>query len=301
MITKKELNLGIIGLSEGNGHPYSWSAICNGYDKALMENCPFEVIPKYLSNQKFPNDQIKGAKVSHIWTQENQISESIARTCFIDEVVHRYEDMIDKVDAILLARDDYSNHYKMAKPFLEAGLPVYIDKPLATTCSEAKRILDLQKYPGQIFTCSALKYAREFNKDLKNLDIGKIKKIDGVISKDWEKYSIHIIEPLLNLIPSKGQLIKYDFNSNGNVSTLYLSYETINEITISTMGSIKVEPQINVIGEKKSINMVFKDPFFAFKYALNHFIKLINSEDILTDQESLLEIISLIEIGIING
>ena len=31
------LNLGVIGLSEGNGHPYSWSAIFNGYDSVEMD------------------------------------------------------------------------------------------------------------------------------------------------------------------------------------------------------------------------------------------------------------------------
>ncbi len=42
-----KLTLGIIGSSSGNGHPYSWSAIFNGYDKSLMNDCPFDVIPKY--------------------------------------------------------------------------------------------------------------------------------------------------------------------------------------------------------------------------------------------------------------
>jgi hypothetical protein len=28
----KKIKLGIIGASKGNGHPYSWSAIFNGYD-----------------------------------------------------------------------------------------------------------------------------------------------------------------------------------------------------------------------------------------------------------------------------
>ena len=33
------LRVGILGLSEGNGHPYSWSAIFNGFDKT--KECPF--------------------------------------------------------------------------------------------------------------------------------------------------------------------------------------------------------------------------------------------------------------------
>ena len=66
------INLGIIGSSEGNGHPYSWSAIFNGYNKKIMENCGYPSIPRYLEKQKFPNDQIKEAKVTHIWTQNKK-------------------------------------------------------------------------------------------------------------------------------------------------------------------------------------------------------------------------------------
>lgn len=298
--TKKTLNLGIIGLSEGNGHPYSWSAICNGYNSELMKKCPFESIPNYLEQQDFPKDQISDAKVTHIWTQSKKISKIIAETCFIDNIVEKYENMIGKVDAILLARDDAEKHYEMSKPFLEAGLPIFIDKPLARTFVEAKKILNSEIYKGQIFTCSALKYAKEFNHNLDDIDIGKIKKIDAKISKDWEKYSIHIIEPLINLIPNRGKLKNYDFKRIGDISSLKLKYENIDDISISTLGKIKVEPEINIIGEKDSIKMVFKDTFFAFKYALNEFINSVNSKNFLNNRDSLLEIISLIEIGIKN-
>ena len=40
-----DLRLGVLGLSEGNGHPYSWSAIFNGYDPQAMASCPFPDIP----------------------------------------------------------------------------------------------------------------------------------------------------------------------------------------------------------------------------------------------------------------
>ena len=35
---KTNLKLGIIGISNGNGHPYSWSAIFNGYDTTANNN-----------------------------------------------------------------------------------------------------------------------------------------------------------------------------------------------------------------------------------------------------------------------
>lgn len=41
---KDPLRVAILGLIEGNYHPYSWSAIINGYDAALMASCPAPVI-----------------------------------------------------------------------------------------------------------------------------------------------------------------------------------------------------------------------------------------------------------------
>jgi len=75
-----KLKLGIIGISEGNGHPYSWSAIFNGYDPEEMKKCPFPVIPDYLSKQKFPDDFLTDiAEVTHVLTQDTETSKNIAQ------------------------------------------------------------------------------------------------------------------------------------------------------------------------------------------------------------------------------
>src|SRR5574337_209542 len=201
----KLLRLGIIGMSEGNGHPYSWSAIFNGYEPTAMTSCPFPAIPEYLARQRFPEDAIAEAKVTHVWTQARAVSEHIAHTSRIDNVVDSYTDMIGEVDAVLLARDDAELHYEMSAPFLRAGLPVYIDKPLATTVAEARRIYSLEQYPGQIFTCSALRYSRDLclTPDARER-IGDIVYVHAVVMKAWERYAVHIIEPVLQLLGCQG-------------------------------------------------------------------------------------------------
>ncbi len=155
------LKLGVIGLSEGNGHPYSWSAIFNGYDLEAMEHCGYPVIPRYLERQSWPECRIDGAEVVAIWTQDIEQSKHIAKAAHIKEVVENYSDMIGKVDAVLLARDDAENHLKYAEPFLRAGLPIYIDKPIAVSVAALDKLYSLQQYNGQIFTCSALRYSQE--------------------------------------------------------------------------------------------------------------------------------------------
>ena len=45
------LRLAMLGMVPGNGHPYSWSAIFNGYDPQEMANCPYPAIPQYLGKE----------------------------------------------------------------------------------------------------------------------------------------------------------------------------------------------------------------------------------------------------------
>ena len=150
-------------MSEGNGHPYSWSAIFNGFEKEVMENCPFPVIPEYLGKEVFPDNYLNHlAEVTHIWTQDRDISEHIAKAALIKTVCDSLTDMVGSVDAVLLARDDAENHYEYAKPFLDAGTPIYIDKPFALNLRDANRLWNLAKTEEQIFTCSALQFAHEF-------------------------------------------------------------------------------------------------------------------------------------------
>ncbi len=77
-------------------------------------------------------------------------------------LVEKPAEMIGKVDAMLIEAVDGSVHYERAKPFLEAGIPCFVDKPFACSVADARRMIDLaakKKLP--IFSSSALRYAPE--------------------------------------------------------------------------------------------------------------------------------------------
>ena len=127
----QNIRLAMLGMVDGNGHPYSWSAIINGrYDARTMADCGFPVIPQYLAKQDPATMRLEGVLVTHIWTQDRKISEHVAAASLINNIVEDPRQMIGKVDAVILARDDGENHLHMAKPFMEAGVPMLIDKPL---------------------------------------------------------------------------------------------------------------------------------------------------------------------------
>lgn len=292
------LKLGVIGLSAGNGHPYSWSAIFNGYDPVSMETCGFPMIPRYLEKQQFPKDAITEAKVTHVWAQDKAISSHIAKAALIGNVVGHYTDMIGEVDGVLLARDDAETHYEFAAPFLEAHIPVYIDKPLALTVAEARRLLDLQQYPGQLFSCSALRFAQEFQlSDAERSQIGHLRHIQAIVPKDWDKYAVHVIEPLLLLASERGTVERIQAWRKGDATTVAVAYSGDFQAQVSALGSSQAPLALRVIGEIGWKDLIFQDPFPAFKAALFEFVQGIIHRNERIHPDFMLEVVGIIEAG----
>lgn len=293
-----QLKLGIIGLSTGNGHPYSWSAIFNGYDPTTMEECGFPVIPRYLEKQRFPDDGIAEASVTHIWTQDYEVSSHIAKASLIDHVVTDSREFIGKVDAVLLARDDADMHLEMARPFLDAGLPIYIDKPLALSVNQAMQLIDLQKYPGQLFSCSALRYAPELRLDAtQKKKIGEIRSVQAFVPKDWDKYSIHAIEPLIQSIPQRGEVKRNSLWKTANHTSLMIEFSSGIDAVISAYGDSGVPLGLRFIGTDGWCELRLADTFRTFRNALQDFVHGIIRRDVRVLPEHMLEVVKLIELG----
>jgi len=297
---KERLKLGILGLSEDNGHPYSWSAIFNGYDLKTMLQCPFPLIPAYLARRQFPEDAIAEARVTHIWTQERSISEHLAKACHIDHIVDDYEEIIGRVDAILLARDDAENHLAMSRPFLKAGLPIYIDKPLAYDVETAEKIFSLEQYPGQIFSCSAMRYAKEFQLSSEDRErIGPIRRIEAVVMKKWDKYGVHIIEPVLKILGHLGAIEEIINNRRGEEHNVTVKWRNGVEAQFTALGQTKKPITIRLIGPKGQKEMIFKDTFYAFKKTLQTFVNMVFKKEKAPSKEFVLKVVEIIEGGLV--
>jgi predicted dehydrogenase len=78
------------------------------------------------------------------------------------DIVDRPEDMIGKIDAVMIESQEGATHLKMAKPFLSAGIPTFIDKPFASSLGDAKALGALAKdNDAPLFSTSSLRYALE--------------------------------------------------------------------------------------------------------------------------------------------
>lgn len=266
-----------------------------------MRDCGFPVIPEYLAEQSWPDARLSGALVTHVWTQSPVLSSHIAKASLVPNVVASPEDMIGHIDAVLLARDDAESHLKLAQPFLDAGLPIYIDKPIAQTLDELDMLYSLQQYTGQIFTCSALRYAAEFQlSEQARARIGAIRHIEACTPKSWAKYAPHIIEPVLQLIGLDKKLVSLEAKAVGrNGRRVVAEFDGNITASLSALGDDTAGPiALRIHGEAGWQDMFFADAFPAFKAALQDFIDGICTGSCRSTRDFNTRVVTLIEAGL---
>lgn len=60
-------------------------------------------------------------------------------------IVDRVEDMLGLVDGVMITSRDGKHHFPYAKPFLDAGIPLFVDKPFTVDPAEALALVALAK------------------------------------------------------------------------------------------------------------------------------------------------------------
>lgn len=76
------------------------------------------------------------------------------------EIVDSIEELLKKVDVVLLESVDGRPHLKQLLPVLQAGKPVFIDKPVAGSLADVLRIFELaQKHKIPVFSSSSLRFS----------------------------------------------------------------------------------------------------------------------------------------------
>ncbi|GAA5415652.1 hypothetical protein Pryu01_00683 [Paraliobacillus ryukyuensis] len=266
-------NFGIIGYSNENGHPYSFSSIINGYNKDELINSGWSVIYDYLKIRDISEFGLRNCKVSHVWTQDKLISEQIAKSCNINHVVDHFEEMLDKVDAVIIARDDYESHLSIATPFLEKGIKVFIDKPLTLRLDELKFFRPYLTN-NLLFSTSSMRYARELDglrADTNNLN--EIITIQTSVLNDWNKYGIHMIDAILSFCKIPPYSVEF---KKGKHDMYIVRFQNDLIWTINVLGKNASKTfSIQVLTEKWNKSVEIEDNFTMFRRMLWRFNELV--------------------------
>ena len=131
------------------------------------------------------------------------------------EIVDSIPKLLEKVDVVLLESVDGRIHLQEATPVIQAGKPLWIDKPVAGSLADAIAIYELAKtHKVPVFSSSSLRFGAALQAAVKNDDIGPILGAatwgpcsHSTGTPDMFFYGIHGIEPLFVLMGTGCQTV----------------------------------------------------------------------------------------------
>ena len=191
----KLIRIGIIGLD--TSHSVAFTQIINkpgDKDKEHVAGC--RIVAAYP----------KGSP--DIKSSTERVPEYTQKVRDLDvEIVASIEELVAKVDAVLLESNDGRPHLEQVLPVLKAGKPVFIDKPIAGSLADAVAIFEAaRKYKVPIFSSSSLRYTTGAQ-EIRGGKIGEVKGCDVYSPCSLESthpdlfwYGIHGVESLFTVM-----------------------------------------------------------------------------------------------------
>ncbi|MFC9690546.1 Gfo/Idh/MocA family protein [Kribbella sp. NPDC056951] len=82
-----------------------------------------------------------GARIVALVGADDEHNRGLTRAGGIGRFVPTSAELIGSVDALIVTNRDGALHREHAVPFLEAGVPVWVDKPLAASTADARAII----------------------------------------------------------------------------------------------------------------------------------------------------------------
>lgn len=143
------------------------------------ENSHTAAIARELNVDKL----IKGFRVTHVWGETRKFAQAAAEAGQIPCIVKDPSDMLGEVDCVMVDHRNGKHHVKAVMPFLNAGIPIFVDKPFTTSLAEARRFLQARREKGvPVTTMSAIPHqacVKELKKRLKTLGQVKVVHLNG--------------------------------------------------------------------------------------------------------------------------
>jgi hypothetical protein len=124
------------------------------------------------------------------------------------EIVKSIEELVSKVDVVLLESVDGRPHLEQVIPVLKAGKRCFIDKPVAASLADAIQIFELsKKYNTPVFSSSSLRFSSNIENLRKDEKLGSVLGIVvhspceyGEFHPDLFWYGIHGVEAMFAIM-----------------------------------------------------------------------------------------------------
>ncbi len=187
------LRAGIIGL---DAHASSWTRILNAPD-AEGELAEMTVVAGYPAGSPDIPQSMELLKKGIETFKKMDV-----------ELVDSIDKLLDKVDVVMILSIDGRPHLEQAKPVIEAGKPVFIDKPIAASVADAIKIYQLAKERKvPCYSSSCLRFSPGTQAVLDDPKVGDIRGCNAHSPcglephhPDFFWYGIHGVEALFTIM-----------------------------------------------------------------------------------------------------
>ena len=190
---KKTVRIGMIGLD--TSHCLAFTKLLND-PKATVDIAGFRVVAVYPKGS--PDIESSTSRVPGYIEEMKKLGVLI-----VDDL----DELVGQVDAILLETNDGRPHLEQIVPALKAGLPVFVDKPIAGSVTDAVAMFELARhFKTPLFSSSSLRFS-DGPQALRAGSVGKILGCSTYSPCSLEKthpdlfwYGIHGVEMLFTVM-----------------------------------------------------------------------------------------------------
>jgi hypothetical protein len=143
------------------------------------------------------------------------------------EIVDSIDALLAKVDVVLLTSVDGRPHLAQVTPVMKARKPVFVDKPLAASLEDARRIVALAKETGTpFFSTSSSRFHPDLRRLRENPGVGKVTKVQATYTlnklqfhPDLFFYGIHGVEALYAVMGTGCTTLSRRIEGDADVTT----------------------------------------------------------------------------------
>lgn len=208
-------------------------------------------------------------------------------------ILNDFADAVGQVDGVMITARHGDNHYKYAKPYMDAGIPMFIDKPI--TCTEEEAVIFMREAKARGIrlcggsTCAALAETLALAEDVRTEALGVIR--GGAVVSPYQPnspyggftfYAQHLIEIMTTIFGEGIERVLVDAREDAMTFTARYADYSVQATYLEKISYYSA----SVYGGKAVRNEILRFTPESFRHEMNDMLALLRGEPMKKSYES---------------
>lgn len=263
------------------------------------ENSHTAAIARVLNVDK----KIPGVRATHVWGETKAFARAAAEKGEIPTIVRTCQEMVGEVDAVVVDHRHGEDHLPAAMPFLEARVPLFIDKPFCYRRAQGRKFLARARQL-KVPVCSFSTLPKQASFKQLQKDVKKLGRLYTVVSSGpcdikskWGGvffYGIHQVDLIL-------RLTGYDFygtqvvKGKGQNHSANILFRSGTVGTMNLVGEGRTPFHLSVLGEKGRIDREIISDESMYLNGIKDFVRMFKTGRTDETDETMLGPVAVLE------